>query len=341
MSITPIVVLAFARKESLKNILSQIDVLKARSILLSFDGIQGANPKYKNNYLSNLEFAEKWANDSKHDVEIITRNSNLGCNSHNREVLLKASKKYSDFFHFEDDVEFRAELIEFVDKQKKQILSNHIWGVCGYNPSVGGDLSKLNFNKEVTFSLHRTWSNFGWWTSSHHIDNYFETLGHLNLRQATEIINMTAQEMRLNPILRIGFSQYWLHKVSRAINSYPDWDSPMLRNLAVSWDAWAVLEVWRSKKLILKPEYSLSREGAFQFEDQEHIHDYPKKSWQEFKDKEIRIACDSHFVHLLKDNGDLSEWGISNFSSFKLLTRYWVKLIIGFIRIPLVFKRPG
>ena len=113
MTKTPILVMAFNRPRTLSALLSRIEKLDKREVMISIDGptIHGA----KEQQLV-LKSASAWKGSSKHEVDIVRRSSNLGIYDHLPIALQEFFDKQSYGLILEDDIEFVPGLIDFVDK---------------------------------------------------------------------------------------------------------------------------------------------------------------------------------------------------------------------------------
>jgi hypothetical protein len=327
MEATPILILAFSRIESLENIFKTLDKTQPRSVLISFDGLEGANSKHTEKVRQNYLNATSWAEVTKHKVNIIQNKINMGCNSHNMNALRAATERFDYFFHLEDDVEFRPELIDHIDQNIEYLLRDPSWGLCGFNPAKDRNLENFNFKEPIKFHRFKTWSNFGWFAKSQNIERLLENIGTVRKDELQEIVRNVSKEICVNPIIRQKFVDYWEKKVDRATSSFRDWENPARRSGAVSWDAWTVLEVWGANKQVFKPTTCLSREGFFQFEDQEHPHDFPKNSWAELNTYEIQLISFERSKVQLNETSQFSEWKVDLISSLKFATKKLIKIV--------------
>jgi hypothetical protein len=318
MQATPILILAFSRTHSVVNLLNVLDKCSGREVLISFDGLTNTEPTLVEKSTRTLKVVEDWAKSSIHTVNIVRQKENMGCNGHNKLAIQLAAEKFTKFLHFEDDVEFRPELVNYLDEFLPEILDKGFWGVCGNNPSPKSDLKYYDFLSKISFAKYTNWSNFGWATSSENALALLESIGKpIDSRTREELFKRVSKNTTRDPALRKSIENFWIAKTERAFATYPDWENRTKRQFAVSWDSWAVLHVWLSGQEIIKPSFSLSREGHFQFEAQEHPHSFPETSWDEYENRTVHISK-SQFYNLASDQADgLVEWNITRKKSWQ------------------------
>jgi hypothetical protein len=316
----PVILLAFSRIESLKKSLETLDKCSPRKVLISFDGVSHVEPYVAEKQRKTREHAEKWASSSPHDVDILQQKENYGCNFHNRLVLIEASNRFENFFHLEDDVEFRPELIAYIDCKLVESINLGKWGICGFNPSPRAELKYHNFQETIFFKSYSTWSNFGWATNSTNIESLLKLMGtKISEKTLNDSFNHYSNSITKDPALRRSLMKFLDFKAEKALRTYPDWLNHKLRGGAVSWDYWALINVIISRKEVVKPTFSLSREGHYQHEGQEHKHDFPSTSWDEFSKKRIEISSNTNFESANDEILGLKEWNISRTNAWKSL----------------------
>jgi hypothetical protein len=263
----PILLIGYCRPIEFERIINQVESLPLRDVYVSLDG-----PKEGAHFLTTevLSIAQKWQLESKHRITVSRSETNLGLLSHFVLALESFFARYDYGLILEDDMEFRAEFVEFLDSMEgKEALVNY-WSVCGYNPSKESDLHLYNHKKNIYFfetSVHTIW---GWATSKSSVDFFLDFVN--RSAQNSVILHKGvysfARCLTRDIIFGSAIIKNWSGKIERATNSQKP-----------NWDNYWVLAGWSAKKFSLMPNYSLSRENPEIFGTQTHHHVPRGKPW--------------------------------------------------------------
>jgi GR25 family glycosyltransferase involved in LPS biosynthesis len=296
MTKTPILVMAFNRPRTLSALLSRIESLDKREVMISIDGptIHGS----KEQQLV-LKSASVWKGSSKHEVEIVQRSSNFGIYDHLPIALQEFFDKQNYGLILEDDIEFVPGLIDFTDKNMHLIEEMSLWSICGHNPLNTSDPTARN-NSKLSFRPSRFHSIWGWATSKENALRFVSQYPlEVDLKDAFEILSSTAKSLTSDPFLQRAFVLTWLRKIS-------GWNERRERS---GWDTRWVYEGWKVGKLSILPDISLSREVLEQSEGQTHEHISSGNVWQVPVETKFSFAL---FERSRTDEiGRLKTWGIN------------------------------
>ena len=296
MTKTPILVMAFNRPRTLSALLSRIEKLDKREVMISIDGptIHGS----KEQQLV-LKSASAWKGSSKHEVDIVRRSSNLGIYDHLPIALQEFFDKQNYGLILEDDIEFVPGLIDFTDKNMHLIEEMSLWSICGHNPLNTSDPTARN-NSKLSFRPSRFHSIWGWATSKENALRFVSQYPlEVDLKEAFEILSSTAKSLTSDPFLQRAFVLTWLRKIS-------GWNERRERS---GWDTRWAYEGWKVGKLSILPDISLSREVLDQTEGQTHEHVSSGSAW--------KVPAESKFFFELSktswtdDIRRLKTWGIN------------------------------
>ena len=296
MSNTSILVIAFNRPNTLKELLAHLEVLSKRKIMISIDGSKG-DSDFKQSLT--LELALLWKSSSQHEVEIVTQDTNLGIYNHLPFALNKFFAKETFGLILEDDMEFNSGLIRFVDQNKDLIESNSFWSICGHNPSNTSDPSSLKPSK-ISFRPSRFHAVWGW-ACSRDIGLAFaeEYPNSVDLNEAFEVLKRTSKGFTNDPFLQKAFVLTWMRKIS-------GWNA---RREQSGWDTRWAYEGWKSGKFSLLPDASLSRESLNQLEGQTHKHMNFGSTWSNKLNSTFTFSIET--MDSKSEIKNLKTWGIT------------------------------
>ena len=296
MTKTPILVMAFNRPRTLSALLSRIEKLDKREVMISIDG-----PTIHGSKEQQLVFksASAWKGSSKHEVDIVRRSSNLGIYDHLPIALQEFFDKQNYGLILEDDIEFIPGLIDFVDKNIYLIEEMRLWSICGHNPLNTSDPTSRN-NSKLSFRPSNFHSIWGWATSKENALRFINQYSvEVDLEEAFKTLSLTAKSLTSDPFLQRAFVLTWLRKIS-------GWNERRERS---GWDTRWAYEGWKVGKLSVLPDISLSREVLDQTEGQTHEHVSSGSAW--------KVPAESKFFFELSktsrtdDIRRLKTWGIN------------------------------
>jgi len=299
----PILLIGYCRPIEFERIINQIESLSVRNVHISLDG-----PKEGTHFLTTgvLSIAQKWQRESKHKITVSQSETNLGLLSHFVIALKSFFARYNYGLILEDDMEFRAEFVEFLDSiEGKEALVNY-WSVCGHNPRKESDLFLYNHKKEIHFfetSVHTIW---GWATSKNSVDFFLDFLNRSaqNSMILHEGIYSFAHSVTRDRVFGLAIIKNWSGKIERAISSQKP-----------NWDNYWVLAGWSAKKFSLMPNYSLSRENPQIFGAQTHQHVPKGKSWDNIPD--LMILGKVFKRRSRRDGKLVAVWGNTRMRAYK------------------------
>ena len=289
----PILVIAFNRPKTLTRQLHRIERLESRKIHISIDGPRNSEE------LKVIEevrlVAEKWALDSKHEINIFSSNLNLGLHGH---FQVAFSQFFSDHRYglvLEDDIDFNMELVNFIDSNFAN--NRHLmdaWSIVGHNPfQVEGTTG----SPRVQFFESKFHTIWGWASSSVNVERFLSFYNAEGReRVAAKAINEAAAYLTNDIFLRNAINATWRRKISRAAQGGGGWDN------------WWVIAGWESGLNSLMPNQSLSREELGQTEGQSHQHLTIDPGWK----PNLKVDIASNFQQLDRkyDRSALKLWGI-------------------------------
>jgi hypothetical protein len=310
----PILLIGFCRPIEFKRIIDQVELLSPRDIHVSLDG-----PTEGKQLLTDevLVIAERWRQESKHNISIAQSEINLGLLSHFILALKSFFARYNFGLVLEDDMEFRSEFIEFLDSEHGVEALTNYWSVSGHNPSKNSDLNMFNDKNEVFFfetSIHTIW---GWAASRSSIDFFvdFVNRGTGNPLILHEGIQSFVTDITKDRIFGGAIVDNWSGKIVRAINSQKP-----------NWDNYWVLAAWAARKKSVMPNYSLSRENPEIFGHQTHPRSSRGKSWTQIPRVTIHRGVFEHSSH--RDRKLVSIWGNTRMRAYKNLLRSTYSLVL-------------
>ncbi len=303
----PILLIGYCRPIEFERIINLIESLPQRDVHISLDG-----PKEGAHFLTTevLSIAQKWQQESKHSVTVSRSETNLGLLSHFVHALESFFARYNHGLILEDDMEFRAEFVEFLDSMEGEVALEKYWSVCGHNPSKESDLFFYNRKKDIHFfetSVHTIW---GWATSKSSV-NFFLDFVNRSAKDSMilyEGVYGYAGCMTKDRVFGSAIIKNWSGKIDRALNSQKP-----------NWDNYWVLAGWSSKKYSLMPNYSLSRENPQIFGIQTHQHVPKGKSWDNISDLLISRKVLKQRNH--RDGKLVAVWGNTRMRAYKSFVR--------------------
>jgi hypothetical protein len=303
----PILLIGFCRPIEFKRIIDQIELLSPRDIHVSLDG-----PTEGKQLLTNevLVIAERWRQESKHNISVVQSKINLGLLSHFVLALKSFFARYNFGLVLEDDMEFRCEFIEFLDSEDGREALTNYWSVCGHNPSRNSELSLLNGRNEVYFfetSIHTIWG----WASSQSSVYFFLDLVDRSTNDSQILHDGVAaftKWVTRDKVFGSAILENWSGKIERAINSQKP-----------NWDNYWVVAGWSSKKFSLMPNYSLSRENPQIFGIQTHQRLSNGKSWDKIPDLIVSRRVLKRQKH--RDGRLAAVWGNTRMRAYKSFVR--------------------
>lgn len=306
MTKTPILVIAFNRPITLTALLSRIEKLDRREVTISIDG-----PTIKSSKEQQLALksAVAWKSLSKHEVEIVQRSSNLGIYNHLPIALQEFFENHNYGLILEDDIEFVPDFIDFVDNNIHFIEEKRLWSICGHNPLNTFDPystidSRLNFRPS---RFHSIW---GWATSRENALKFTDQyLVEVDMKEAFEVLHLTAKRLTRDPFLQRAFVLTWLRKIS-------GWNN---RREQSGWDTRWAYEGWKVGKFSVLPDISLSREVLDQTEGQTHEHVSSGSVWG--MSEKSKFSFELVEISRTAEIGRLKTWGIARKYSWVFVKR--------------------
>ena len=311
----PILVIAYNRPITLAKQLLRLDAISAREIRISIDGVRAnSNSIQSQAWEECINTAQSWATTSQHSVSVIVHEENLGLYNHFRIILSEMFREYQVAVVLEDDVNFRSEFIDFVDRNSEFLTSGSYWSIQGNNPAKGKDLIDLPVNTDIVFSETLVHTISGWCSSSESLKRFlYFSNPKVPWPEVTKAIHNFSKQITRDPFLRTGIRATWLRKAKRArsLDSKGSWDN-----------AWE-LAAWSTGKFSLMPNYSLTREIEDQSEGQSHSHKSLGKEWDS-QNTPINVRISNNVDKFLKsfDLKMIRIWGIRR----RYCWLYYVKL---------------
>lgn len=293
MAETPILVIGYSRPKTLLRRLETIEKLSNRSVQISLDGARNLQTSLMTQEVRSV--AEIWASSSKHKVDIHIQDRNLGIHGHMPIALSNFILNHNKVIVIEDDIEFSKNFIRFVDLNIDQCLN--AFAVQGYNP-VGLE-SALSENSVKTLNT-RIPTVWGWAARVESIEFFLDFMHKThNLNSLQYVISQFSKSITKDPLLQNSIQSTWLKKMDR-----------LLKGNGGSWDNWWVLACWASKKNLLMPNVTLSREDSDQSEGQTHSH-ISKGQFGLLTHNSFDVDSNPKKLNKRYERKQLSIWGIS------------------------------
>ncbi len=258
VQLTPILIIGFNRPSTLSSLLSKVETLGSRRIVISLDGSRSKSDELK--VFATYEVAKTWAKSSHHEVNVIKRNDNFGIYKHCTQALSEFFLDFEVGIILEDDIDFRQEFVSYVDQHQVDLICNNYWSICGHNPShhSNHDHSKTPIVMKETY-VHTIW---GWATGRASVQKYLDFLNNPREEVITKAIDDISRSITRDPFLRLGIVSTWRRKITRAFESSNN----------SGWDNFWLIAGWSSGLFSLLPCCSLSTEVQKFDEGQTHPH---------------------------------------------------------------------
>lgn len=249
--------MAYARPNSLIRLLDQIENLEERYVHISVDGSSDAAYLESNRNVKNI--IEKYSLVSKHKVTFDFYPQNLGLKKHFSHALTYFFSRFHVGIVLEDDMNFEAQFVAFVDSHINILSSGVYWSICGHNPATKRysyfHLKARNFFFET--DIHTIW---GWAANRESVEHYLNYLNKSLMEISSDIADFARKKFS-DPFTRKHFCLVWQMKLERYFKSNnPNWDN-----------LW-VVSGWSSGKSSIMPRISLVAEHWDQSEGQTHYH---------------------------------------------------------------------
>lgn len=320
--LTPILVMAFNRPDTLQQQLSRIDQLEKRSVYLSIDGLpEMYTGDRREAWQSCVSVARLWSGKTRHNLILKIQPSNLGLYEHFQRAFTEFFNQFPVGIVLEDDLIFVEEFIHFVDAHQDLLLDGHYWSIQGNNPLPGHDLVSAPSEVEISFRETHIHTISGWASSSKNVQlfmGFFDAKS--SWAEVVQIISRFSRKVTRDPALRLGIQATWLRKMRRA----------RAKEIGGSWDNTWELAGWSSGLPSLIPSYSLSRESSNQDEGQSHPHDVTGKPWDsDSLPAQISVKNYTRPFSRKDDIELITVWGIRRAYCWLFYVRLW-KQIRGF-----------
>ena len=294
----PIACVVFARPEYTQNLLSNLENLKKRDINFYIDGMQHKSSKYYFDNLQVITFIRRYAKTSKHNVKIFSSKKNLGCNRNTIGAMKSMCEFFDYFVILEEDIEFRFEYFDFLDKNMKNFKNKKIDNICGHNVDYNCDLSHIRKNQQIEFKLTKMMSScWGMCVSKNAVELFLQTLKfHKKIDWEIVFFNFS-NNLGTNLFERRRIRKYWLGKYEIASRT---WDKTHLKyqpNKETGWDTWWQFSAMVSDQYFLTPTYSLARERIGQHKNSWHTQSYDISKLKSWANIGYKLRVKSTFSH--------------------------------------------
>lgn len=261
----PILLMAYCRPIEFSRIASDLESLPQRRIEISIDGpVLETESENK----SVVDLAISWKSKSKHEIDVWVSERNLGLFEHFSAALQRFFSKHQWGLVLEDDLEFREEIVQFLDTNEAKNLLDIYFSFCGHNPL--SDLSSYRSNHSIHLQETNIHTISGWASSASSIHLFLELLKDSRSDELLleSILKNFCHNVTRDPLLARSLFNNWSGKIHRAANaSKPNWDN--------YWE----LAAWSSGKLSIRPTFSLTRENPISFGNQTHSHSFDLEMW--------------------------------------------------------------
>lgn len=294
--LTPILIIGFNRPLTLSSLLSKVESLESREILISLDGPRPESDGL--NALSTRDVADSWANTTHHDVKVVKRSENLGIYNHFTQALTDFFDQFEFGIILEDDIDFRYEFVSYVDEHQIDLISNKYWSICGHNPGLppNHDHSNLPVAMRETY-VHTIW---GWATGKDSFRRYLDFLKVPSEETIATSLAAISRKITRDPFLRLGIEATWRRKMLRALKS----------SNQSGWDNFWLVAGWSSGLVSLLPCCSISTEVNYFDEGQTHPHQVDSSPLLGLP-TEIVFSENSTRYRVGSDVALLNVWGIT------------------------------
>lgn len=312
--LTPILLMAYNRPNTLQTQLDRIDELAVREIYLSIDGPPEIQSESKlKAWQTCVTVAKNWSLNTHHKIILRIYPTNLGLYDHFRNAFTNFFKIFPVGIVLEDDIVFTKEFINFVDEHRNLLIDGGCWSIEGNNPLMKHDLVYAPKDAVVTFRETHIHTISGWASSSTNIQVFLDLCDpNIPWVEVVHAISIFSQKITRDPALRLGIEATWLRKVKRA----------RARGIEGSWDNIWELAAWSSALPSLIPNFSLSRESSEQFEGQSHPHGILGDPWTSTSlPTSISVADEIEPYSRKHDLTFLGIWGIRRLYCWIYLVR--------------------
>ena len=299
----PILLMAYCRPIEFSRIASDLESLPPRRIEISIDG-PSLGTESENR--SVVDLATSWKLISKHEIVVCVSERNLGLFEHFSTALERFFSRNEWGLVLEDDLEFRGELVQFLDTEEAKSLLEVYFSFCGHNPL--SDLSEHRGNQAIRLQETKIHTISGWAASSNSVRLFLELLK--NSRSDQLVLNNISKSfshsVTRDPFLARSLFNNWSGKMQRAVRtSKPNWDN--------YWE----LAAWSSGKPSIRPTFSLIRESPISFGRQTHHHNFGLEIWPNSSQK---LDLEFSAVLPLKKTLEIQAlgiWGTSRIRAYK------------------------
>ena len=299
----PILLIAYCRPIEFSRIASDLESLPQRRIEISIDGpVLETESENK----SVVDLAISWKSKSKHEIDVWVSERNLGLFEHFSAALQRFFSRNQWGLVLEDDLEFRGEIVQFLDTNEAKNLLDTYFSFCGNNPL--SDLSSYRSNHSIRLQETNIHTISGWASSASSIHLFLELLkdSRSDGLLLENILKNFCHNITRDPLLARSLFNNWSGKIQRAVRtSKPNWDN--------YWE----LAAWSSGKPSIRPTFSLIRESPISFGRQTHHHNFGLEIWPNSSQK---LDLEFSAVLPLKKTLEIQAlgiWGTSRIRAYK------------------------
>jgi hypothetical protein len=257
--------MAYCRPIEFCRIAYDLESIAPRKIAISIDGPQEGTVAENR---AVIDLAKSWKSTSKHEIDIWVSDNNLGLFEHFSLALNRFFSRHEWGLVLEDDLEFRFEMIQFLDTEKARNLLDKYFSICGHNPL--SDLSDFDIGEQIHLQETNIHTISGWASSASSVGIFLDLLKNSKSEVVTleNILRDFSHRITRDPVLALSLFNNWSGKIQRAVRSpKPNWDN--------YWE----LAAWHSGKPSVRPTFSLSRESPISFGKQTHTHSFNLQIW--------------------------------------------------------------
>lgn len=265
----------------MQKLLQQVEELEKTNIIISLDGIN-LNPSLslQTQILSTQKICHEWKKKSKHKVDILIQDSNLGCNLHTITAIRKCVEKYGFGLLLEDDCEFVNEYILYLNNNKSTLISSRIHSLCGWALDWRKDLSARPAGEIIEFQRSKFMgASLGMTFNSHSLENFDQSLQEVDLQIWDHQIEKAIRKSSCNFMQKVVLINFWQNKIRSCINTWNRANPNYNPHKENGWDARWQLSAFLAEKDFLIPTWTVSRESLYQDEGQWHEHTFNYPVW--------------------------------------------------------------
>lgn len=317
----PIVVVGFARPILMGRLLKFLDQIQKTNIIISIDGLDSsANPNLSQKHNNTILECQKWSNQSKHNVRLITHKKNLGCNQHTISAIKYCAETYGYGLLLEDDCEVRQEYINFLNKYEELLTRENIHSICGWNLDWNLDLSAKPKNLKIRFNSSGLMGASLGMTFSRRSYKLFESsLQEKNFDVWDKLIKDHINSTSFNLLQKTILIDFWQKKVRSCVRTWDQNLSTYSIQNENGWDARWQLSAIFGKQEFLIPTWTVARENLFQDEGQWHPHEFKYPSWDKINEEiEFEIPKEEDLAQKIECK-EITGLGISRFPILRYL----------------------